>query len=357
MTRVNAGRRATRGAENGAVAIMVAVTTVVLVGVVAFVTDFGLAYANKRALQNASDAAALAAARTVTLEAAYDQDCSEIQADADLRTNAWGVARSYLSENAPGAEAPPEAAPAGFLTCDTATGRLVVNTGIRQDSPAMFGGIFGVESVPIAQSADAVVGPAGKPPVVRPLAMCQAQMAEMAAQPDVLFTHVYTPHVDTGCGAAAGNWGLARFSGPPSAPSFAAMLADGWTGPVAMAPSGTPTFVGVGVLNSAHGRSAMASVMDDEIILPVYDQISGAGATARMRIVSFVTVKVCAWKSGDSSGHGDCWNSAELVELAGSSAYLQLKYVRTVPAAEIATTCRLGDSPCDLGLRVVKLAR
>src|SRR5919205_1052099 len=49
--------------ESGVVAPMAALLIIVLVGFCALVLDFGTIYANRRALQNAADAAALAGAR------------------------------------------------------------------------------------------------------------------------------------------------------------------------------------------------------------------------------------------------------------------------------------------------------
>ena len=51
----------TRRDERGAVALIVAGLVVVLVGISAFTVDFGMAYATKRQLSSAADAASLAA--------------------------------------------------------------------------------------------------------------------------------------------------------------------------------------------------------------------------------------------------------------------------------------------------------
>lgn len=52
---------------------MVALSTVVLVSLLAFVTDFGHAYTNKQRMQVGVDAAALAVAQKIALESAWDQ--------------------------------------------------------------------------------------------------------------------------------------------------------------------------------------------------------------------------------------------------------------------------------------------
>src|SRR5205823_3215709 len=83
--RVPLGRRRHRREESGAVAVTVALLSVVLVGISAFTIDFGMSFVNNRQLQVASDASALAAA------AAYGRStgtCATRVADTTLRSNA-----------------------------------------------------------------------------------------------------------------------------------------------------------------------------------------------------------------------------------------------------------------------------
>src|SRR3954466_3495147 len=69
--------RRTRQDERGAVAVLVAVLMLVLIGVLAFVSDLGMAYANQRRLQHGADAAAWDVGRTIALKAA-PADCTAI---------------------------------------------------------------------------------------------------------------------------------------------------------------------------------------------------------------------------------------------------------------------------------------
>ena len=75
------------GEETGAVALIVAVSLVVLVGMAAFVVDIGDAYWERRMLQNSADSAALAVAMDCALG-----DCGS---DAEYRQ----VAEQYAAEN------------------------------------------------------------------------------------------------------------------------------------------------------------------------------------------------------------------------------------------------------------------
>jgi Flp pilus assembly protein TadG len=56
--------RAGRRSDRGAIAVLVATLALALVALLAFTTDFGVAYAQKQALRTGTDSAALAVART-----------------------------------------------------------------------------------------------------------------------------------------------------------------------------------------------------------------------------------------------------------------------------------------------------
>ena len=75
------------------------------------------------------------------------------------------------------------------------------------------------------------------------------------------------------------------------------------------------------------------------------------GNTATMRIVSFIAVKVCAWRGTGSQGkQGLCYDPAKPIDKTS----FQFRYIRAVPVADLAL-CTPGDVTCDFGLRVVKL--
>jgi Flp pilus assembly protein TadG len=118
--------------EEGVVAVMVAILCVVLIMMAAFVTDFGLAYTNKRQAQTAADAGALAAAR--------------VYADAKAKCSAPNG--SIIGGSLSAAQTEAEAIRAmnmpdsktGTLTavCD-ADGRIRVDYTVQSDSPLIFG--------------------------------------------------------------------------------------------------------------------------------------------------------------------------------------------------------------------------
>lgn len=91
----------TRRDERGAVAITVSMLAVTILLMAGFITDFGQAYVNKRQLQTASDAAALAAAKF------YQENlvgpCTQSAIDA-LRPQAEVIADDYREQNRSGSE-------------------------------------------------------------------------------------------------------------------------------------------------------------------------------------------------------------------------------------------------------------
>ena len=93
--------------ERGAVALIVAGLVVVLVGISAYTVDFGMAYATKRQLSSASDAAALAA--DLVYKSDYKGLCTvpgndpnnPVAANANVRAAAETAADSLFTQNFP----------------------------------------------------------------------------------------------------------------------------------------------------------------------------------------------------------------------------------------------------------------
>ncbi|HSN05775.1 MAG TPA: pilus assembly protein TadG-related protein, partial [Candidatus Angelobacter sp.] len=88
--------------DRGAVAILVAIMAVLLVGMAAFAVDFGMAYANKTSLQKAADAAALAVAGRIIKLSAPTDDCTAVHDAYANRTAYHSSANLYTDLNATG---------------------------------------------------------------------------------------------------------------------------------------------------------------------------------------------------------------------------------------------------------------
>lgn len=191
--------RLRRRDESGAVAVMVAVLSVVLIGVSAFTIDFGMAYVNKRQLQISSDAASLAAA------AAYGNasgTCATKVADSSLRATAETAADYVRDQNRPGAT--------GSITsvsCTSDNKGVQVQYSSTASTPSVVGGIFGqTTGYTPAQTATAVVGIPKGAIGVRPYAVCAGQLPTTYPSPVVKLTLPSTGNTQCPGASNSGNW-------------------------------------------------------------------------------------------------------------------------------------------------------
>lgn len=170
--------------DRGAVAVMVAILSVVLVGMSAFVVDFGVAYASKRQLSTAADAAALAAANRL---AQGDGTCSQIVSAGS--SDAEAIADEYISgPNATIGDA--SVVPGSFsVQCSPDNSFIDVTLDATAGNPTFFGGVFGAGIDQVSRSATARVGTITEPGGLRPYALCAAdafaiRAASRDADPD-----------------------------------------------------------------------------------------------------------------------------------------------------------------------------
>lgn len=345
MSRPRRPQRPERSNESGAVAIMVAICCLMLLSVMAFVTDFGAAYTNKQRIQNGVDAAVLAVAQQIALTAPGTSTCAQMAAmSATMRP----VAEKYLADNAPEAAMP--AGTEGFeLSCGSKG--LIVKVVARQNSPVYFGQVMGFDDIPIGQAAKSAVAPAGSIIGLRPFAICQADANKLKAQPGVSY-NVSVDNADLGCLSAAGNWGVMDFDGGSNpAGDTEKWVRDGYDGPISVAPpvfiDGDPGFPSPGKL-----KDAMTSILDDEIVLPVFDQVTGTGANSKFRLTGFISVQLCAFAFNNKGGLGSCYTNLS----PAPGDYLQLRFKRFIPIGELNTSCTLGTATCDNGVRLFGLA-
>ena len=88
--------------ERGAIAILVALIAVILLILAAFVTDFGMAYAHKRELQNGADSASLAAVQVFKDQLKMDCNPANMAPVEALRPLAEARADAYMHQNVSG---------------------------------------------------------------------------------------------------------------------------------------------------------------------------------------------------------------------------------------------------------------
>lgn len=394
-----AGRTAS---DDGAVAVIAAVLVVVLVGMAAFVADFGLAYSSKRQLQNAADGAALAAAKQLYDVADPGRSCAVVLASA--RANARSVAVAYEDLNAPrGSALKTGAAPAGWVgdagvafRCNPAGNAevMVSNTNL---SPTLFGGVFGATGYQLAQTATAAMGPPNSLVGLRPFAVCaqikDALLAQDALTPGaaqlITLNKVFNASSPTGaapCGSAPGNWGTLDFNGGSNQPADITLWTDvGYNAPVDLGSDLVITFPGdpgfpaanSGQCTTADGcrhtvklDGALDDILGRPSVLPIFDVVTGSGQNATYQVVGFLGVVVCGWKVGKASGTtpdptfggAACYDSSPTVALptgnGSNDNAFQVRVKRFIPIGDIGAYCGLTSDPtveCKTNLRVTQL--
>lgn len=336
--------------ERGAAAILSAIMITVLIGFMAFVTDFGMAYANKRGLQNGADSAALAVAQNIALQGSPTASCAQLATAWD-NPSSQAVAEDYFSRNRPGGDS---AINHFDLVCVDNGKQLVVEVGTSQNSPSFFGTLFGQDDIDIEQGAKAVVAPAKSVIGLRPFGVCKGVAEQIIAAPLINHT-IRLDNVNFGCGGASGNWGIIDFNGG-SNPTGEVIdwILNGYNGPISNSP---PVYIPgqPGAPSPGSLEAAMNSVLDDEIVIPVYDLLSGSGSTAEFRVMGFLSTKICGWKFQNRNGQGSCFDPL-VVPVPVPQNYLQIRYNAFIPLADIATNCTIGNFACDLGTRSFQLA-
>src|SRR3954454_16372767 len=294
--------RSPRQDERGAVAVLVAVLMLVLIGVLAFVSDLGMAYANQRRLQNGADAAALDVGRMIALKAA-PADCPAM-ASAYNTASSRQVASGIFAKSV-AADASLAPGQAGFLVDCQQVGAnlstLVVKVKGEQRSPTFFGGIFGADGVSVAGTSRVVVGPLGTVVGLRPFAICEAFADTVRANPGTTFV-VPVTQANAGCGAAPGNWAMMDFDGGANATGdMKAWIAHGYDEPVSVtAPLTIDGDPGFNINAAASEMDVMFTTRD--VVLPVYNNVVGTGSNARYSIVGFVSVTPCRYRINNKTG-------------------------------------------------------
>lgn len=383
--------------DDGAIAVIVAILAVLLLGMAAFALDFGNAYSVKRQLSVAADSAALAAARAANASIPVGGNCSE----SALQAVARAAAVTANSQNDRSGQSSVTS-----VAVDCSGGTLTVTVANERSLETIFGSLFGADGYTVARQASAQLYVPGAASGLRPIGACQAtllanyQPAAGVANPFLVFVS----KDQAVCGTTpAGNWGFTNFldqgsfgtyndpgdpaynpeetctSGNPSAGGQAgcqSLWTDiGYSGPVYFPNTLTSPGPGLagntGFSNSSAWRSALDGLVDDIILLPVADRFSGNGSNARLNVTGIVTLRVCSVNRGGTVRQGtstDCagrrvpttnpdlatWQGLKNNEAALWA--IPTDYV-TSGVTNPRSDCRLGQSGCDFGTRAVRLYR
>ena len=396
--RVLLSRRLRSRSERGATAIVAALLATVLVGMAAFVVDFGMAYVSKRQLQTAADAAALAAASTF-----WDKTgtCTTLTSNATYKSAATTAAQSYVDTNRPGASM-------DSISFGCTSGDLTVDVTTSATTNLAFGGLFvNNDGIDTARTAQAMLS---VPPVgagVRPYALCSldADVSRLGTGTVYEIQQPGNAHTGSECptSESGGNWWFvncpedkSKGGGPDVAEEN---LQKGCDDSISIVPNQNPTTastlsssltlnckkpsdVSSSCLSGGEGNSDLKNaktydewgkLLGKTILLPVFcgsptcspDSVNGTGTNSTYPIYKIASVVLCGYhiydKASGASNVGACsgnsFTSSYVSSVDKKEVRLYLKFTQLMTSGSTgANTCALGTG-CDGGARRVQLTK
>lgn len=374
--------------------MIVAIMAVFLLGVTAFTADFGLAYANKRQIQTAADAAVLAAASELSR---YPGACATAISTGGTAARAEADAKVAANDM--------NSLPAGVASDYSAScvnGIPTVSTGVTSNVPRIFGSIFGSSDYSLRRSAAAVVEVPGTiASGLRPIAICSKDLSSVGTLPSAVIK-LKGPgggHLPVDCPDAgrSGSWWVIDCPGTTNG-DLASNLADGCSQEVSIVPGqplpGTPTLPGylttycatvnksclgsnpgndLGNAGTVAAGNALINTAKD-VILPVFcgnPSCVPAGITDQggnntiYPVHKFIGVQICGFHWGNKNSTaaqmtGLCATSNNPSGFDPATGTNQDNYLLVVvkqiqvSGSTVPSACKVGD-PCDTGLRQVRL--
>lgn len=322
--------------ERGAVAVMVALSLVVLLGALALVIDFGRAVGVRREMVNAADAAALAAAQ----RCAFGQGpaAATAAANATARANVSGARLVDIRID-------PECA-SGPITTEPKS----VTVTYRETVDYFVAPILGYDDVTVTTSATAIWGAASRAAPI-PLRINLGALAGCGIDAGQVpqGETCYLGYANNDPYEAANDWGWLYFGGDQgrgwnttSCPS----QAGGSNDPIdfilgqpffnAQLNDPPPTYVCSYSGNAQNVVRALAGRVGSVLTFPVVDAqnypVIGKGANLAWPVVAFVGLRVDAvYEQPGASTY-----CPDLVDQPGQDEFcLKLSYVGTVPGGQI----------------------
>ena len=237
--------------EQGAVAVIVALLATLLLGLAAFAVDFGQAYAVKRQLSVAADAAALDAARAVAT--------TKI-GDSPILGGGKGCATWTSAERSAAEDAAEDAAEATNATNDlsgnsvidlvtvTCVGddRVEVDVENSRELDALFAQLWGASGLEPERAATAAVIPRLSIGGLRPYAACNTVVTQAEAAPNSTFVMDLDNKIGVCNTSKPGDWGVVDFDGGAnSADDTETWTGEGYPNPVIAPDSDLPADPGM----------------------------------------------------------------------------------------------------------------
>ena len=306
--------RTGRGDENGAVVVLMAAFTVVIVGVAALVIDVGALHDEKRQLQNGADAAALGLAQLI------GQTCAT-GSPACVATTLMAQAQELANGNAKdAATAVDSVAPdygARTVTVTTSTRDVGGNTIL----PYEFGqALTGVKGKTVKAAATASWAGLKRASVI-PLTISECEFTTATSDNrvfDVPQTILFHSKADP-CG------------GGPDLPGGFGWLADrndGDNDDCSVTPSaGDIVRDDTGVVGTPHSCD-VATLLGKDVLVALYDSLTGSGSNGRYHIYGFGKFHLTGYRFSSS-------NSGGAVPCASPNTCIAGYFIRFVPVGEL----------------------
>jgi hypothetical protein len=259
-----------RDEDRGAVAVIVAMSMVVLLIAAAFSVDIGAMYSERSQLQNAADASAIGVAQACASAACTTQSAT---------TEAQSLANANSNDGA--SKAAVTFAPAGgsvSVTTSTVDGRT--GDGFMKLS---FAPIAGITTKTLAATATAAWGsPSGGPAVIA-LAFAPCQFNTSGAT-QVIYEQSNSGTCQDGQGQTiSGGFGWLT----TSSNSCSTIVAAGVSGTIFSSSPGASV--------PAACAAALNAYLNQTILLPVFSNASGTGSGGTYTVQGFVAFQLLGW--------------------------------------------------------------
>lgn len=272
--------------DDGAISVIFAVSFVGLIGFMAMAIDMGVVYVARRELNQATDAAALAAAQEVALGS---PGCPVVAVDY-LDSNVSGATLVDCQHDA-----------LSFDDDNPFDNDREVSVVASKVVQLNFAGVFGHSTSTVHSTSEAEFGPLKAATGLRPFGLCSESPGFRAWQASghsttATFRIDYTKDSPTDCGTETpGNWGLIDFNGGANSNAeLSSWVASGYPGEVEI-PNWTP-----GDTGAFSNPLNIGGIVGQQIFLPVFDQVNGNGSNASFHLQGIVAVKITDFQANGS---------------------------------------------------------
>ncbi len=299
--------------DRGAVAVMVALLSTLLLVLAAFAVDIGNAYAVARQQSVAADAAVLAAVAKVGEAIPRGQACTQALLNSiSANTLAKTTADAYnTANNKSGVSEPVVSA---TVTCPTADA-VEVRVDNSRAVPTSLAGIIGITEINPGSYAVARYQRTLSAGGLRPWAICDSTVLAAASALNTTFA----TGIDTQAGpcnsTASGNWGGVDFNGGSNpAGDLAAWTLLGYPNPVTIPNPLLPADPGVS--GSSGLDNAFTNLVGKVVLFPSVSGFNpGSGNNASFNAVGLATVRICGVRYANTTYNidlatglqSDCW--------------------------------------------------